>query len=57
MLSGVYNTLTINLHMEEKMFNATMRHPKAVEKISKLGPIILNKVIDGLTDVDRVQVI
>lgn len=43
--------------MDEKMFNATSRHPKAVEKILKLGPVIINKVIDGLTDVERVQVI
>ncbi|XP_077295460.1 lipid droplet defective [Arctopsyche grandis] len=56
MIAGAYNTLRINLHMEEVMYNVSARHPKGIEKISKLGPVVIGKIIDGLTDVNRVQV-
>lgn len=51
------NRVTLdNIHMEEIIYNASLRNPEALQKFNKLSPLVVGNVFDALTDASRIQV-
>ncbi|XP_045539376.1 uncharacterized protein LOC106715101 [Papilio machaon] len=47
----------INVHLEEIMYNVTLRHPQGMEAVLSLPAHIFEKSLEALSDPERVQIL
>lgn len=46
----------INVHLEELMYNVSLRHPQGIEAVLSLPVHMFEKSLDALSDPERAQV-
>lgn len=56
LIDGAEKVININMHIEEKAYEVSLRHPKGVEILVGLSGLIIGKGFEALTNAERTQV-
>lgn len=56
-MESAHQVINTNMHLEEIAYNATLRHPAAIQSLKDLPPHIVGKAFEALISPERTQVI
>lgn len=56
LIEGANHVISINMHIEERAYEVSLRNPEGVKVLTGLPIDIIAKGFDGLVDAERTQV-